>query len=187
MHPLHSACVEGRFALLRPLSYSAHSATGTWAHNGDDRGNNHGNDHGNNHGGNSRDNDPSIPTFYPTPTRHYLKSSVNVCDQGSFFVGGMLKPTYYERSSVRSATPQVVMIGQMYVSFQIPMKFDDYPVIFVSGGAHTGASSRDLRPMAGKAGLPTRSARTFRPSSSISRDADDPASMSAPFTRASQS
>lgn len=105
-------------------------ATGAWAHN-------NGGGNGNHY---SPDDDPTIPTFYPTPTRHYMKSSVNVCDQGSFFVGGMLKPTYYERSSVRSAAPQVVMIGQMYVQFQIPMKFDDYPVIFVSGGAHTGAS-----------------------------------------------
>jgi hypothetical protein len=88
----------------------------------------------------SPDDDPTIPTYYPTPTRHYMKSSVNVCDQGSFFVGGKLKTTYYERSSTRSATPQAVMIGQMYVQFQIPMKFNDWPVIFVSGGAHTGAS-----------------------------------------------
>ncbi len=88
----------------------------------------------------SPDDDPTIPTYYPTPTRHYMKDSVNVCDQGSFFVGGKLKTTYYERSSTRSATPQAVMIGQMYVQFQIPMKFNDWPVIFVSGGAHTGAS-----------------------------------------------
>ena len=52
----------------------------------------------------------------------------------------MLKKTYYERSSNRSSTPQVVMIGQMYVQFQIPMKYNDWPLIFVSGGAHTGAS-----------------------------------------------
>jgi hypothetical protein len=69
-----------------------------------------------------------------------LKHSVNVCDQGSFFVGGKLKATHYERSSARSPTPQVIMIGQMYVQFQIPMKYNDYPLILVSGGAHTGAS-----------------------------------------------
>jgi hypothetical protein len=95
--------------------------------------------HGSSHSS-SPDDDPTIPTYYPTPTRHYLKNSVNVCDQGSFFVGGKLKTTYYERSSTRSATPQAMMIGQMYVQFQIPMKFNDWPVIFVSGGAHTGAS-----------------------------------------------
>jgi hypothetical protein len=102
----------------------ATAATGAWA----DRA-----------GNNSPNNDPTIPTFYPTPTRHYLKRSVNVCDQGSFFVGGKLKTTYYF-SSVRSAAPKALMIGQMYVQFQIPMKFKDYPIIFVSGGAHTGAS-----------------------------------------------
>ncbi|SFV38786.1 hypothetical protein SAMN04488557_3848 [Hyphomicrobium facile] len=107
-------------------------------------------------------NQSTIPSFYPTPTRHYLKHSVNVCDQGSFFVGGMLKRTYYERSSVRSANPQVVMIGQMYVQFQIPMKFNDYPVIFVSGGAHTGASLESTpdgregwAPYAFRKGIPT--------------------------------
>jgi hypothetical protein len=84
--------------------------------------------------------DPTIPTYYPTPTRHYMERSVNVCDQGSFFVGGKLKATYYGSSSTRSATPKVIMIGAMYVQFQIPMKFKDYPIIFVSGGAHTGAS-----------------------------------------------
>jgi len=89
---------------------------------------------------NSPDTDPTIPTFYPTPTRHYMQSSVSVCDQGSFFVGGKLKATHYQRSSTRSTTPQVVMIGQMYVQFQIPMKYNDYPLILVSGGAHTGAS-----------------------------------------------
>jgi len=103
------------------------AATGAWAHKS-------------RHQSYSPDDDPTIPSYYPTPTRHYLKSSVNICDQGSFFVGGMLKKTYYERSSTRSATPQVVMIGQMYVEFQFPMKYNDWPVIFVSGGAHTGAS-----------------------------------------------
>ena len=86
------------------------------------------------------DKDPTIPTFYPTPTRHYLKKDIDVCDQGSFFVGGMLKKTHYERSATRSTNPQVVVIGQMYVQFQIPMEFKDWPLILVSGGAHTGAS-----------------------------------------------
>jgi hypothetical protein len=95
--------------------------------------------HGNQHQS-SPDDDPTIPTYYPTPTRHYLKDSVNICDQGSFFVGGMLKKTYYERSANRSSTPQVIMIGQMYVQFQFPMKYNDWPLILVSGGAHTGAS-----------------------------------------------
>jgi len=78
--------------------------------------------------------------WYPSPTNYYMKSSVKVCDQGSFFVGGMLKPTHYPSSSTRASIPQVLMIGQMYVSFQIPDKYNDWPVIFVSGGAHTGAA-----------------------------------------------
>jgi hypothetical protein len=113
---------RGRIAVV---ALAATAATGAWA-TGSSSG--------------SPDDDPTIPTYYPTPTRHYMKDSIDVCDQGSFFVGGMLKKTYYERSSVRSTAPQVVMIGQMYVQFQIPMRYNDWPVIFVSGGAHTGAS-----------------------------------------------
>ena len=112
---------KGRGYVVAGVLLGATIATGAWA------------------AGTWPDTDPTIPTFYPTPTRHYLKSSVNICDQGSFFVGGKLKTTYYF-SSVRSAFPKAVMIGQMYVQFQIPMKFNDYPIIFVSGGAHTGAS-----------------------------------------------
>lgn len=130
--------------------------------------------------------DPTIPTYYPTPTRHYMERSVNVCDQGSFFVGGKLKSTYYGSSSTRSTTPKVIMIGAMYVQFQIPMKFKDYPIIFVSGGAHTERASSP-RPTVGKAGGRTLSARIFRPLLSTSRDAVAPGSTLASFTKASPS
>ncbi len=117
--------VSGGFGCaLAGAAICATVATGAWADKS---------------GNNSPNKDPTIPTFYPTPKHHYLKHSVNVCDQGSFFVGGKLKKTYYF-SSVRSPYPKALMIGQMYVQFQIPMKFNDYPIIFVSGGAHTGAS-----------------------------------------------
>jgi hypothetical protein len=91
-----------------------------------------------------------------------MDKSVKVCDQGSFFVGGALKSTRYQSSSTPSAVPSVIMIGQMYVSFQIPDKYNDYPIIMVSGGAHTGAaleSTPDAREGWGhhtlRAGIPT--------------------------------
>jgi hypothetical protein len=95
--------------------------------------------HGHGHHG------PSQPTnhkddYYPSPTNRYMDKRVTVCDQGSFFVGGALKPTHYPNSSTRASVPDVLMIGQMYVSFQIPESYKDWPVIFVSGGAHTGAA-----------------------------------------------
>ena len=76
---------------------------------------------------------------YPGPKKRYLSGKkLELCDQGSFFVGGVLKTTNYT-SVPATATPQTVTLGQMYVSFQIPAKYRDYPVIMISGGGHTGA------------------------------------------------
>ena len=51
----------------------------------------------------------------------------------------MLKTTNY-KSVPPTATPQTVTLGQMYVSFQIPAKYRDYPVIMMAvAGGHTGA------------------------------------------------
>ena len=78
-------------------------------------------------------------TQYPGPKKRYLSGKkLELCDQGSFFVGGVLKTTNYT-SVPPTATPQTVTLGQMYVSFQIPAKYRDYPVIMISGGGHTGA------------------------------------------------
>jgi hypothetical protein len=78
-------------------------------------------------------------TPYPSPTYRFMRDSVDICDQGSFFVGGALKTTQFARSSTPAANATLV-VGQMYVSFQIPKKSNGHPVIMVSGGAHTGAS-----------------------------------------------
>lgn len=83
---------------------------------------------------------PKIKSIFPSPTNRYMAEKPNICDQGSFFVGGMLKPTRYQGSSTPTAEPTVAMIGQMYVSFQIPDRYNSYPVIMVSGGGHTGAA-----------------------------------------------
>jgi hypothetical protein len=67
-------------------------------------------------------------------------------DQGSFFVGGVPKTTMYAGSSVAGNNASI-MIGQMYVQFQIPQGWNPnqtqqgkYPVIMVHGSTHTGAA-----------------------------------------------
>ena len=76
-------------------------------------------------------------------------------------MGGALKTTNYV-SSTPTTFPNTVVVGQMYVSFQIPSKYDAYPVIMISGGGHTGAaleSTPDGRegwgPYALRHGIPT--------------------------------
>jgi hypothetical protein len=78
-------------------------------------------------------------TEYPSPTHRYMQRGVRLCDMGSFFVGGALKTTPYV-TSTPSTFPHTVVVGQMYVSFQVPGSYDAYPVIMVSGGGHTGAA-----------------------------------------------
>jgi hypothetical protein len=69
-----------------------------------------------------------------------MRDSVDICDQGSFFVGGALKTTKYLGNSTPSAFFSSIVVGQMYVSFQTPKKSTGYPIIMISGGGHTGAS-----------------------------------------------
>ncbi|ACK51446.1 hypothetical protein Msil_2521 [Methylocella silvestris BL2] len=68
----------------------------------------------------------------------YVKGKLNICDQGSFFVGGVPKVTNFATSSTPSA-PQQITIGQMYVQFQIPDKRRQWPLIIMHGSSHTGA------------------------------------------------
>ena len=103
----------------------------------------------------------AMATEYPSPTHRYMQDTVQLCDMGSFFVGGALKTTNYV-TSTPSAVPNTVVVGQMYVSFTIPSKYDAYPVIMISGGGHTGAaleSTPDGRegwgPYALRHGIPT--------------------------------
>ena len=68
-------------------------------------------------------------------------------DQGSFFVGGVPKITNYTTLPApgnpnQTLQPSQIIIGQMYVQFQIPAdkKPGAPPVIMVHGSAHTGAA-----------------------------------------------
>jgi len=75
----------------------------------------------------------------------FLTAPLNLKDEGSFFIGGVNKTTQYAASS-NAGTNQSIVIGQMYVEFQIPEGWNPekakkgmYPVIMVHGSTHTGA------------------------------------------------
>jgi hypothetical protein len=69
----------------------------------------------------------------------YLDEPLEVCDQGSFFVGGVPKVTKYAAGPT-AGDPQQITIGQAYVQFQVPKTRRQWPIIFVHGSSHTGAA-----------------------------------------------
>ena len=79
-----------------------------------------------------------------TPTKKFLSKPLVIEDQGSFFVGGVPKITNYAAGPAQpnqAPVPNQIMIGQMYVQFQIPQtkKRNTPPVIMVHGSSHTAA------------------------------------------------
>jgi hypothetical protein len=70
----------------------------------------------------------------------FLTKNLEVCDQGSFFIGGVPKVTHYATSSTAAATPAQITVGQMYVQFQVPEKSGKWPLIMVHGSTHSGAA-----------------------------------------------
>jgi len=75
--------------------------------------------------------------------KRFLTKPLVIEDQGSFFVGGVPKVTNYATVPApnQPAAPNQIMIGQMYVQFQIPQtkKHNAPPVIMVHGSSHTAA------------------------------------------------
>ena len=76
----------------------------------------------------------------PLEKRYLSGAPLNVCDQGSFFVGGVPKVTNFAASAVAEGVPQQIIIGQAYVQFQIPTRRRGWPLIMVHGSTHTGAA-----------------------------------------------
>ena len=76
-------------------------------------------------------------------TKKFLTKPLVIEDQGSFFIGGVPKVTEYATVPAPNQpnTPNQIMIGQMYVQFQIPARKASNlpPVIMVHGSGHTGA------------------------------------------------
>jgi len=112
---------------------------------------------------------------YPTEHR-YLTKPLQICDQGIFYVGGAPKVTPFGASSTPGAYTQII-IGSMFVHFQVPMKSKSWPLIIVHGSGYTGSCVEGRRPGA-RAGWTTRSAMASRPTSSISQGAGAPVSTS---------
>lgn len=75
----------------------------------------------------------------PLKNRFLTGKPLDICDQGSFFVGGVPKVTNYATSTA-GTTPAQIIIGQSYVQFQIPIKRRQWPIIMIHGSAHTGAA-----------------------------------------------
>jgi hypothetical protein len=78
--------------------------------------------------------------------KKFLTKPLLIEDQGSFFIGGVPKVTNYATLPAPGSTnptlvPNQIMIGQMYVQFQIPVnkKRNMVPVIMVHGSSHTAA------------------------------------------------
>jgi hypothetical protein len=78
--------------------------------------------------------------------KKFLTKPLVIEDQGSFFVGGVPKVTNYAtvpppNAPNQAPTPNQIMIGQMYVQFEIPVtkKRNAPPVIMVHGSSHTAA------------------------------------------------
>jgi hypothetical protein len=76
----------------------------------------------------------------------FLDGPLRLKDQGSFFIGGVPKTTPYASNSMPGSNASI-MVGQMYVQFQIPQSWNPsqirdgkYPVIMVHGSTHTGAA-----------------------------------------------
>jgi hypothetical protein len=77
---------------------------------------------------------------WENPLRNpYTTGPLEICDQGSFHVGGVAKITPYADSN-DIGVPQQIMVGQMYVQFQTPKKRHRWPLIMVHGGGYTGSS-----------------------------------------------
>src|SRR5438876_6374587 len=76
-------------------------------------------------------------------TKKFLTKPLVIEDQGSFFIGGVPKVTEYATVPAPNQpnTPNQIMIGQMYVQFQIPARkaLNVPPVIMVNASGHKGA------------------------------------------------
>jgi hypothetical protein len=70
--------------------------------------------------------------------RRYLTKPLQVCDQGIFYVGGAPKLTPYGSGPTAGATQQII-IGSMFVQFEIPMVSKSWPLIMVHGSGYNGS------------------------------------------------
>ena len=76
---------------------------------------------------------------WQSPTKHrYMNKSLQICDQGAFYVGGAPKVTAFGGGPTPGAYSQII-VGDMYVEFQTPMVAKSWPLIMVHGSGYSGS------------------------------------------------
>jgi hypothetical protein len=65
---------------------------------------------------------------------------LDVCDEGALFIGGVPKITNFLSSATAPGTPDQIIIGKMYVQFQIPTKRRQWPLVMIHGSGYTGSA-----------------------------------------------
>ena len=76
---------------------------------------------------------------WQSPTKHrYMTKSLQICDQGAFYVGGAPKVTAFGGGPTPGPYSQII-VGDMYVQFATPMVAKSWPLIIVHGSGYTGS------------------------------------------------
>jgi len=89
----------------------------------------------------------------PMTKRFVQGKALDICDEGALFIGGVPKITNYLNSATAAGTPDQIIIGKMYVQFQIPTKHRQWPLVMVHGSGYTG-SALDATPDGREGWLP---------------------------------
>jgi hypothetical protein len=69
----------------------------------------------------------------------YMTAPLEICDKGTFYVGGNPKITPFASGPTPQGQREII-INQMYVQFQTPMKSKSWPVIMVHGSGYSGSA-----------------------------------------------
>jgi len=82
----------------------------------------------------------SASAWQSPTTKRYMSNPLQICDQGTFYVGGAPKVTRFGLGPIPPATAPYtqIIIGAMYVHFQTPMVAKSWPLIMVHGSGYTG-------------------------------------------------
>ena len=79
-------------------------------------------------------------TAWQSPTKkRYLTKPLQLCDRGTFYVGGAPKLTRYGGGPQAGQAVVQKIIGSMYVQFSTPMVSKSWPLIIVHGSGYTGS------------------------------------------------
>ena len=77
---------------------------------------------------------------WQSPTKHrYLTKPLQLCDRGTFYVGGAPKLSRYGGGPQANQSVIQKIIGSMYVQFATPMVAKSWPLIIVHGSGYTGS------------------------------------------------